>query len=249
MIERSARAGRMVLAFLLPDACLSCGGPLGDRERNLCPVCRGSLVARLRAVRLPAQAAPPDAPSVSTAPAGGAGAVALYALAFDGPARALIHALKYEGRPGAAGELATSVGPLVGRLARGVVDAVVPVPLHAVRLRERGFNQAELIARLLAPFVGAPVETDWLRRVRPTRTQTELRREDRLANVGRSFTADGGRASGRRALLVDDVVTTGATLAAAAAALDRAGAECACFAVAGTKPVDREAAGPLSFWF
>jgi ComF family protein len=230
MIGHCARAGRALLAFLLPDACLSCGDPLQDRERNLCPVCRGSLAARLRTVPLP-------------------GAVALYALPFDGPARALVHALKYEGRACAADELAAAVGPVIGPLVRGAVDAIVPVPLHAVRLRERGFNQAELIARRLAPFVGAPVETAWLRRVLPTRTQTDLPRRDRLANVRLAFAAGDGPAAGMRTLLVDDVVTTGATLTAAAAALERAGAACTRFAVAGTKPVDRKAAGPLSFRF
>jgi ComF family protein len=190
---------------------------------------------------------PAGAPPGSVERAAGAGAPTVFALAFDGPTRALVHALKYEGRPGAADELAAAVGPAVGRLARGVVDAVVPVPLHAVRLRERGFNQAELLARRLAPFAGAPVETAWLRRVRPTRTQTDLPRRDRLTNVRLAFEADGRTPAGRRALIVDDVVTTGSTLAAAAAALERAGVTCTCFAVAGTKPVDKGAARPLSF--
>lgn len=249
MIGRCARAGRIALAFLIPDACLSCGAPLEDRGRDLCPECRGSLVARLRAVRLPAPTGAAGAPQESCPPALTAGPIALFALTFDGPTRALVHALKYEGRAGCADELAAAVGPIAGRLAMGAVDAIVPVPLHPVRLRERGFNQAELIARRLAPFVGAPVEPAWLRRVRPTTTQTDLPRNERLANVRLAFEADGNLPAGKRALLVDDVVTTGATLATAAAALERVGAACACFAVAGTKLVDREPARPLSFRF
>ncbi len=245
MIRHCARAGRALLAFLLPDACLACAAPLGDGERNLCPACRGTLTARLRALPLPAAV---SAEQEAAGPSGQLPAAALFALAFDGPARALVHALKYEGRPSAADDLAEAVGPLVGRAARGAVDAIVPVPLHAVRLRERGFNQAEIIARRIAPFVGAPVEASWLRRVRPTRTQTDLSRTERLANVRLAFEACGDPAAGRRLLLVDDVVTTGATLAAAAAALGAAGAECACFAVTGTKPVDKGAGGPLSCW-
>jgi predicted amidophosphoribosyltransferase len=100
------------------------------------------------------------------------------------------------------------------------------VPLHPVRARERGFNQAELLAAELAAAAGLAV-LPALRRVRPTRPQVGLAAAERAGNVRDAFAADASRAPllrGRGALLVDDVFTTGATLESAAAALRAAGA-------------------------
>ena len=104
-------------------------------------------------------------------------------------------------------------------------DLIVPVPLHHTRLREREFNQAERLARRLAAASGIPVETNLLRRVIPTQTQTVLTRPERLANVRRAFaTRDGKMLNGQRIVLVDDVFTTGATTSACAKVLRTAGA-------------------------
>ncbi|MBM3307459.1 MAG: ComF family protein [Candidatus Eisenbacteria bacterium] len=238
LVGPCARIGRALLAFVLPDACLVCGTPLEGGERDLCARCRLVLrPAAPRALPLPTLEGGEDAPRPETE-------FAAYALDFDGPARALVHALKYQGRRGVADTLAAIIGPLVANLPGAGVDAIVPVPLHPVRLRERGFNQTDLIAGGLARFAGAPVQTAWLRRARPTRTQTDLSRADRIRNVRGAFAA--GRAlQGTRLLLLDDVVTTGATLASAASALRRAGASCECFAVAGAKLVDKTPRGRL----
>ena len=107
------------------------------------------------------------------------------------------------------------------------LDLVVPVPLHAVRLRERGFNQAELIAAPLAELFQKPLVTDVVVRVRPTVSQTELSFKERLENVQGAFEPLIGadeRLRDKAVALIDDVCTTGATGSACAAALKQAGA-------------------------
>lgn len=107
--------------------------------------------------------------------------------------------------------------------ARGF-DALVPVPLHPSRRRERGYNQAEAIAEALGRFSGTPVRPRALIRRKATATQTRLGREQRLGNLEGAFACpDAGSARGLRLLLVDDVFTTGATVSACARALRQAG--------------------------
>lgn len=104
-------------------------------------------------------------------------------------------------------------------------DWIVPVPLHPTKQREREFNQAERLARRLSLAAGVPLNSRLLRRVLPTRTQTLLSREERLANVRKAFVArQGACLQGKRIVLVDDVFTTGATTGACAKILRSAGA-------------------------
>ena len=103
-------------------------------------------------------------------------------------------------------------------------DFLVPVPLHKVRLRERGFNQSLLLAEAIAPlFPQAPLNTD-LQRIRPTRVQSRLKGDARQANVRGAFAVAGDALQGKCVLLVDDVITTMGTITECAHALKRAGA-------------------------
>jgi ComF family protein len=104
------------------------------------------------------------------------------------------------------------------------VDVVVPVPLHAARQRERGYNQAELLAQKMERELKWQVETAALKRVRRTRPQVGLNSSERHANVRGAFVTEPNLVQGRRILLIDDVHTTGATLDAAAEVLLAAGA-------------------------
>lgn len=126
----------------------------------------------------------------------------------------------------------TLAPPLARLLSRCLADAseydlVVPVPLHVTRLRWRGFNQAMLLTRYLSPAVRARVDPHVLARVRPTRPQVELDQSERASNVSGAFqVADKTRVRGKRILLLDDVLTTGATVDECARVLRRGGAKC-----------------------
>jgi ComF family protein len=144
------------------------------------------------------------------------------------PAGAIVHALKYDGWTA----LAEPMGERMARLgwpADVVAErtAYVPVPLAAARQRERGFNQAELLARAVARRQARPVWADVLRRERFSATQTRLTPSERAANVHQAFHVSPvarARIAGTHLVLVDDVLTTGATLNAAATVLFEAGA-------------------------
>jgi competence protein ComFC len=139
--------------------------------------------------------------------------------AYEGVLRELIHLYKY-------GRVRTLAPPLSALLARALprdeaFDATVPVPLYWRRRLQRGFNQAELLARGLSRRTGIPV-VKALGRVRPTPTQAGLSNSSRRQNVARAFRSRS--VQGKRILLIDDVMTTGATAASCALALKQAGA-------------------------
>ncbi|MBN1135675.1 MAG: ComF family protein [Anaerolineae bacterium] len=150
----------------------------------------------------------------------------LRACAFhSGPLRTAIHQFKYEGLRSLAAPLGQLMSQAWSELAPvDGLDAIVPVPLHPTRQRERGYNQASLLAREFGPSLHCPVIEDELFRVKATAPQINLSMEQRRANMRHAFECARGSLAGKRVLLVDDVCTTGATLEAAAAALYQAGA-------------------------
>lgn len=143
---------------------------------------------------------------------------------YGGALAQAIRRLKYEDKP----YLARPLGALLRGACRDAglrVDAVLPVPLHPRKLVERGYNQSALLAAHVAAQTGAPLLTSTLLRPLDTSPQVELSGEDRAANVDRAFAVAGGSwIEGRTLALVDDVMTTGATLAAARRPLLAAGA-------------------------
>jgi ComF family protein len=145
--------------------------------------------------------------------------------AYSGPARACLHALKYDGELRLVDVLAEQMAARWARAGIGG-DLLVPVPVHAARLRQRGFDQAELLARSAGRMLKLPVAKA-LDRAAKTAAQHALSRRARAANVGGAFAVvpDRGRTvAGRWVVLVDDVVTTGATFSGCAQALYAAGA-------------------------
>jgi ComF family protein len=140
-------------------------------------------------------------------------------------AREAVHALKYGGLPRIADDLTAAMPAAL--LPATAAPVLVPIPLAPKRLRQRGYNQSEALAAALGRHWRLPVSRNLLTRVRETATQTALTPETRLANVAGAFSpaqGPGVRLPERALALVDDVFTTGATLAEAARALEQAGA-------------------------
>jgi ComF family protein len=142
---------------------------------------------------------------------------------YSGAVREAIHALKFNGKA----PLARPLGALiVERCAAGLpagVTALVPVPLARARERERGYNQASLLAERIADGCGVPVHPRWLARLRDTPAQSDLTAAERRANVRHAFGASTA-VRGAHVVLVDDVLTTGATVAECSRVLRAAGA-------------------------
>jgi ComF family protein len=143
-----------------------------------------------------------------------------------GPLREAIHELKYEGLRALASPLGKLMGQGWTRLKpqNHDIDVIVPVPLHASRLRERGYNQSALLARELGAEIDRRVVEDVLVRIKATVPQVDLNARERQENVRNAFQARNSSFAGRRVLLVDDVCTTGSTLEAACSALRDANA-------------------------
>ena len=198
------------LSVLSPPFCWCCGADAG-RAEPLCAPCRRELEW------------------LGTDTVEAAGVDTWAPLAYEGPARALVRALKFRGAAGLAGPMGAQIvaGAPVAILRPG--SCLVPVPLHPSRRRRRGFNQAERLAAAISWRTGLPV-VDCLRREGPARARQVGRgRTERLAAIGGTVALDPRTgAAPWRAVLVDDVVTTGATLAACAGALRRAGAHEVC---------------------
>ena len=141
----------------------------------------------------------------------------------DGPVRRALHQLKYKGDMSLGESLAREMIPMVERQGKHP-QIVVPVPLGTARLQERGYNQAALLARPVALALGLPFQPKTLQRIRETRSQVGLTRPQRQQNMEGAFLARAALVQEKDVLLVDDVMTTGATMNAAAKALKEAGA-------------------------
>jgi ComF family protein len=224
------RAGRIIADAIIPPQCLVCRSGLQEPSA-LCPQCWGGLqfieepcCDRLGtpfaydegegAVSAAATAEPPDWHRARAA------------VGFNDAARGLVHALKYRDRHEAALLMARLTARAGVRLFDGA-HAIIPIPLHRYRLWTRRYNQSALLGQRVAAAAGLAFRPDLMTRVKRTRQQVGLDHSARRRNVRRAFAVPErflDQVSGRNFVLVDDVMTTGATAAACAEALLKAGA-------------------------
>lgn len=183
------------LPRILPPVCPLCGKP--QPQGVLCPGCWGWQTS-LDGIRSP--------------------------FSFEGTVRRAVHSLKYQNLRALSHLLAQLIADywLLNPLP---VDVLIPVPLHARRLRERGYNQSSLLARHLSQIIDVPEVEEMLVRRKDTPPQARTSSaEQRHLNVTGAFTVHGRAIKGKRVMLIDDVCTSGATLDACAAVLKRVGA-------------------------
>jgi len=219
-----ARLARSVAAdleaFALPQRCPGCDGP-ARAEQLLCGGCR----SRLQPLAMPLCARCLVRGREPVGCTRHPGHAVWAAWVYDERVALLVHALKYDERPQLARELSLALARALGTGAAQRFDLVVEVPLHRARLRERGYNQAGVLAECLADRIGVPRLEGALERVRPTPPQARLGPRERRANLADAFRVRRPEwLAGRNVLIVDDVLTTGATLEGCLDALGSAGA-------------------------
>ena len=212
---------RRLLRRAWPAHCLACGGR-GEAGRDLCATCHAGLpwlqVACPRcALPLPAPAEACGECLRNPPPLDAVRAAFVYAPPLD----RLLPRFKFHGDLAAGRLLAALMRETAPSIPHG--SAIVPVPLHRKRLRMRGYDQALELAKPLAATCGLPLRDDLLHRARATAAQSRLHADQRKRNLRNAFEVDASIALPACAVLIDDVMTTGATLHAAAKALRKAG--------------------------
>jgi ComF family protein len=210
-----------LLDFFYPPVCLACNKLMPDGRDHVCEECWSSIRTVQKDLALYQETRGKLLAS---------GVIDDLAASFvfekEGSFQHIAHALKYSGIQSLGLELGRRLGEVINAWDLRA-DALVPIPLHKRKLRERGYNQAELIARGVSSVTKIPVRAGLVGRKRFTQTQTALSSEERQKNVKGAFelnVSDFSQIRDRTFILIDDVITTGSTIEACARELRRAGA-------------------------
>jgi len=209
------------LDFLYPPVCIACNAPLSDGSQKVCSACWNAIPQVTKDLTLYQQT------RAKLLVEGNINdIISCFVFEKTGPFQHIVHALKYKEYKSVGVDLGLRIGEALikGNLE---VDILIPVPLHRIKHRERGYNQSEFIARGIASVIHKPVVPNAVRRARNTQTQTKLTIEERRMNMEHAFELiprSSKILSGKKCLLVDDVITTGATTNACAHVIRFAGA-------------------------
>lgn len=222
--SRATSVLRPLIHFIYPRACLACEKALGDADQKICLECLSSIrrltiddpLYREKRLQLTARG------NIS-------GLASVFHFEKDGTLQHLIHNLKYNEMTDVGvvfGEiLGDALMPMLGTVS---FNGVVPVPLHPLKKRDRGFNQSEFVCKGIRSTTGVKVMPNLLRRVRHTKTQTKLNTHERMENVSEAFELNPRFAAvvpQSTFLIVDDIITTGATTNECARVLVECGAK------------------------
>lgn len=188
---------RQKIPFIVPPVCTRCGTPTPSGLPAECEQCRRNPLQHIDAIRSAAYFE-------------------------DNPMRPAIHFLKYRNHKAVAAVLGQILANTCNRY-QLAADVIMPVPLHPSRLRERGYNQSELLAKTMGRLLDLPVNTTILHRLKKTKSQMKLAAAERRQNVAGAFGCRSKQYTGQIVLLIDDVCTTGSTLDACAWALKQSG--------------------------
>jgi ComF family protein len=215
-LNRLTNAWRDFIALFFPRLCIACEQPLPKSERCLCLDCQ---------LTLPETRFHETSPNTFTARFDGRvrleAAAALYFFTQKSRTQHLVHQIKYNDKREAAVELGRVLGEKLAKSSvfQGI-DCIVPVPMHPTKQRWRGYNQAEMFADGLSDAMNIEVNTTALQKVKMTISQTKMNRLERLANAQEVFELRNPKAlTGKNILIVDDVMTSGATLESCALAI------------------------------
>ena len=216
---------RPLYEFVYPPVCTGCGTLLDSGDSKVCSRCWSSLkvIGRDDPLYLRTYAG-------LTSEGGIGGLISLYHFERDGILQTLVHHLKYSGMTSLGVEFGLRLGETLQKsLGERIISGILPVPLHHARKRERGYNQNDYVCRGISRVTGIPVLTNALERRRYTVSQTSLNKVERRENVSGAFRVRSSERivlDGSTVLLVDDVITTGATVCACGKALTEVGAAC-----------------------
>jgi len=217
-LQESKDHFKALVELIYPRTCVGCGYHLVKKENCICSICKTglpftnqNLIDHPLADRLIAMN-------------GLAGVFTLCYYNKNSSVQEMMHALKYKKRADVGLELGRLIGAGLLRMDFPKVDLVIPLPLHKRRMAERGYNQAEKLAVGLSEIIQSPVCSDVVVRNRHTPSQTNKSRSERMENVQGAFTVrDPKKIEGKRILLVDDVITTGATLLSCSDSIQKVG--------------------------
>jgi ComF family protein len=209
------------LDFVYPPICVSCKQALPYGSQKVCEKCWNSIdrISRVHPLYIETREKLLADGTVSDL-------VSVFVFQKEGAFQHIAHALKYDGFESIGRELGERLG-ITMKEWNIHADVLIPIPLHKAKQRERGFNQAEQIARGVASVTGVEVCSDAIRRVKHTQTQTQLTSDERKKNMEAAFAFNPScskRTSDKTCVLIDDVITTGATIQSCAQELMGAGA-------------------------